>query len=221
MGVTLRAKDVPSFGHLDTCFPGHCPGPGHKLLPRWLGPDPGPHRGQYQLHPPGGLEERVTKKDAELICGGHDGWLVEIQAEHNGAHGNHKNRDIVKLISAKQGQNNIGTPGYNFQDQWWIGATCQGPHGDHNQGHWTWDHCGSDVQWFDFYDNEPNNWHSQNCLTFLKDQDIFGFGVYNWNDWGCDYVARYICEKAPMQRSTKPDQSPPSAKYRHLRRLWR
>merc|ERR1711962_1895003 len=38
----------------------------------------------------GGLEERVTKKDAELICGGHDGWLVEIQAEHNGHHGNHK-----------------------------------------------------------------------------------------------------------------------------------
>merc|ERR1712134_86171 len=113
----------------------------------------------------GGLEERVTKKDAELICGGHDGWLVEIQAEHGGHHGNHKNRDIVKLISAKQGQNNIGTPGYNFRDQWWIGATCQGPHGDHNQGHWTWDHCGSDVQWFDFYDDEPNNWHSRNRRT--------------------------------------------------------
>jgi len=163
----------------------------------------------------GGLEERVTKKDAELICGGHDGWLVEIQAEHNGHHGNHKNRDIVKLISAKQGQNNIGTPGYNFQDQWWIGATCQGPHGDHNQGHWTWDHCGSDVQWFDFYDNEPNNWHSQNCLTFLKDQDIFGFGVYHWNDWGCDYVARYICEKAPMMPSTTAAPEPETTAPEH------
>merc|ERR1711973_12212 len=142
----------------------------------------------------GGLEERVTKKDAELICGGHDGWLVEIQAEHNGHHGNHKNRDIVKLISAKQ-------------------------------GHWTWDHCGSDVQWFDFYDNEPNNWHSQNCLTFLKDQDIFGFGVYHWNDWGCDYVARYICEKAPMMPSTTAAPEPETtaaprvAKYQQFPRV--
>merc|ERR1711914_62627 len=169
----------------------------------------------------GGLEERVTKADAELICAGHGGWVVDMDEGHGPA----KNNALKKLISDKQGQNNPGTPGYNFQDQWWIGATCNGPHGEHNQGNWVWDHSNTTVEWYDWYDDEPNDWHHQNCLTFLKDQDIFGFGVYHWNDWGCDYVARYICEKAPMKRSakaeTKPDQSPPSAKYRHLRRLWR
>ena len=44
--------------------------------------------------------------------------------------------------------------------------------------------------------DEPNDWHSQDCLAFLKDQDIFGFGVWHWNDWDCDSAAGYICEKA-------------------------
>merc|ERR1719433_1074752 len=77
----------------------------------------------------GGLEERVTKSDAELICAGHGGWVVDMDEGHGPA----KNNAIKKLISDKQGQNNVGPPGYNFQDQWWIGATCDGPHGDHNQ----------------------------------------------------------------------------------------
>ena len=29
---------------------------------------------------------------------------------------------------------------------------------------------------FDWMKNEPNDWHGQNCLTFLKDQ------VTNWGD---------------------------------------
>lgn len=49
---------------------------------------------------------------------------------------------------------------------------------------------------FDWMRDEPNDWHSQDCLTFLKDQDIFGFGVWHWNDWDCDSTAGYICEKA-------------------------
>ena len=44
--------------------------------------------------------------------------------------------------------------------------------------------------------DEPNDWHSQDCLTFLKDQDIFGYFVWHWNDWDCDSTAGYICEKA-------------------------
>jgi len=44
--------------------------------------------------------------------------------------------------------------------------------------------------------NEPNDWHGQNCLTFLKDQDIFGFGVWHWNDWDCSQTARFICERS-------------------------
>ena len=43
--------------------------------------------------------------------------------------------------------------------------------------------------------DEPNDWHSQDCLTFLKDQDIFGYFVWHWNDWDCDSEDGYIFEK--------------------------
>ena len=32
----------------------------------------------------GGLDETVTKSDAELICGGHDGRLVDMDEGHHG-----------------------------------------------------------------------------------------------------------------------------------------
>ena len=35
-----------------------------------------------------------------------------------------------------------------YDDQWWIGATVHGPHGDHNYGNWTWDHTGTEITWF-------------------------------------------------------------------------
>ena len=47
---------------------------------------------------------------------------------------------------------------------------------------------------YDWMREEPNDHHSQNCLTFLKDQDIFGFFVWHWNDWDCGATAGYICE---------------------------
>merc|ERR1719391_657405 len=145
----------------------------------------------------GGLEERVTKADAELICAGHGGWLVDMDEESEHHHGS-KNRFIKGLISDAVGQGNIGIPGYKYDDQWWIGAECNGPHNENNWGNWVWDHSNTSVTWFDWMNGEPNNWHQQRCLTYLKDQDIFGFGVYHWNDWGCDYNARFICERAPF-----------------------
>ena len=30
-----------------------------------------------------------------------------------------------------------------------------------------------------------------NELDISNYQDVFGYGAYHWNDWGCDYVARY------------------------------
>ena len=53
--------------------------------------------------------------------------------------------------------------------------------------------CPHDVR-YDWMREEPNDHHSQNCLTFLKDQDIFGFFVWHWNDWDCGATAGYICE---------------------------
>merc|ERR1711951_237016 len=114
----------------------------------------------------------------------------------------HKNQFIKGLISDAVGQGNIGIPGYKYDDQWWLGAHCRGPHGEKNWGDWSWDHSNTTIEWFDWMGGEPNDWHRQRCLTFLKNQDIFGFGVYHWNDWGCDYTARYICEKAPMMPTT-------------------
>merc|ERR1719430_1649964 len=61
------------------------------------------------------------------------------------------------------------------------------------------DHGGGEIRYYDWMRHEPNDCHSQNCLTFLKDQDIFGFGVYHWNDWDCESTARFICERDPLK----------------------
>merc|ERR1712002_924278 len=91
----------------------------------------------------------------------------------------------------------------SFHDAWlvdldegWIGATCDGHHDDHDWGYWTWDHAGTEVTWFDWADVEPNDWHRQNCLTYLTFFDPFGYHATHRNDWDCQQTARYICEKA-------------------------
>merc|ERR1712168_851237 len=56
-------------------------------------------------------------------------------------------------------------------------------------------HNGAEVGWYDWMRDEPNDWHRQQCLTFLKLADPVGYGVYHWNDWDCEAVARYICQK--------------------------
>merc|ERR1711890_113179 len=138
-----------------------------------------------------------------------DGWHVSdvgdtieciLLSNMDEGHGGEKNYLLKKLISDAEGQGRPGQPGQQWGDQWWIGATVNGPHSDHQYGNWTWDHTGTSLDWFDWMRNEPNDWRQQNCLTFLKDQDIFGFGVHHWNDWGCDQLARYICERAPLVR---------------------
>merc|ERR1712059_39757 len=100
-----------------------------------------------------GLEERVTKEDAVAICAYHEGWLVDMDE----GHGPEKNRFLRHLVTEAAGQGDAGWPGPKFDDQWWIGATVQGHHSDHQ------------------------------------------YGNYYWNDWGCDQIARYICERAPLE----------------------
>ncbi|XP_023348150.1 uncharacterized protein LOC111716874 isoform X2 [Eurytemora carolleeae] len=142
----------------------------------------------------GGLQERVTKHDAEILCGAHDGNLVTMDEGHGGQ----KNEKIKKMIADKAGQGSIGIPGLQYDEQWWIGATVRGHHNENNWGNWVWDEHNTSVTWFDWMKDEPNDWQGQNCLTFVKDQDIFGFGFYGWNDWGCENVARYICERPTL-----------------------
>jgi len=143
----------------------------------------------------GGVTEMVTNVDAAIICQFHGGWLVNMDGDNGPA----KNNFIKSLISDADGPGGIGIPGMQYSTQWWLGAHVSGPHGDHNWGHWTWDQTGVEVTWFDWMRNEPNDWHGQNCLTFLKDQNMFGSGVYHWNDWDCNSAARYICQKTPDQ----------------------
>merc|ERR1712002_1270089 len=140
----------------------------------------------------GDIDERVTKDDARVICSSHEGWLVDMDEGQGGE----KNSMLKQLISQADGHR-PDWPGPQFDDQWWIGATCYGPHGSHNWGEWKWDHTGTDIDWYDWTRGEPNDWQTQNCLTFLKLADVFGFGSYHWNDWDCDATARYICERAP------------------------
>jgi len=137
-----------------------------------------------------GVDERVTKSDAETICAFHEGWLVDMDE----GRGPQKNNLIKSLISAVD-PHVPQIPGMQYDDQWWIGATVHGPHGDHNYGNWTWDHTGTEITWYDWMRNEPNDWHGQNCLTFLKWGDPVGFGIYHWNDWDCNQLARFICER--------------------------
>merc|ERR1719430_1655418 len=149
----------------------------------------------------GGLEERVTKADAEIICAYYEGWLVDMDE----GHGPQKNHLLKKLIRDAEGPGTPGFPGMRYGDQWWIGATVHGPHGDHNWGDWKWDHTDVEIEWYDWMRDEPNDWHGQNCLTFLKDQDVLGFSVYHWNDWDCERPSRYICERAPISLQSNPE----------------
>merc|ERR1712127_1140899 len=136
-----------------------------------------------------GLEERVTNADAAVLCAFHEGWLVDMDEGHGPA----KNNLLKSLISDAMGDGEPGRAGMQYDDQWWIGATVSGPHDDHQWGDWRWDHSGAEISWYD--------WRRQNCLTYLKDQDIFGHGVYHWNDWDCNDYARFICERPPLSRS--------------------
>merc|ERR1719391_416728 len=142
------------------------------------------------------LEERVTKADAEAICAFHKAWLADMDEGTGGQ----KNNILKQLVSQADGRGQPGRPGMQWDDQWWLGATCMGEHGSHNWGDWKWDHSGSDVEWYDWSRNEPNDWRTQNCLTFLKEQDIFGYGTYHWNDWDCASTARFICERDPISK---------------------
>merc|ERR1719334_1940997 len=99
-----------------------------------------------------GLKEKVTKADAAAISGFHEGWLVDMDE----GWGSQKNNLLKSMIVDKEGEiGHHGGPGMQWEDQWWIGATVSGRHGDHNWGNWTWDHTGGEIKWYD--------WISQNC----------------------------------------------------------
>ena len=44
----------------------------------------------------------------------------------------------------------------------------KGPHDEHTPGKWIWEHSNTTVDWFDWAPGEPNNYHKQQCLTYLR-----------------------------------------------------
>jgi hypothetical protein len=142
-------------------------------------------------------EVRVTHADANLLCKTHDAWLAEPDdgpGDNYWLVGQLIERHTVKKMmeNVNAGENNLGEP--HFEDQYWIGARSYTHHNEHNPGEWIWEKLNTTVNWFDWAPNEPNDYHRQQCLSYLRydyGRDIF----YNWNDWDCNAVADYICEK--------------------------
>ena len=131
-------------------------------------------------------------------------WTVEI-------HDTEMNK-FVKEQLVKHYEPQYLIPGIKFDKQYWIGAKVHDPHhGESHYGNWTWTHSGREVGFFDWMHNEPNDWHTQNCMAYLVDQDVFGFGAWHWNDWSCDYVASVICQKPCAGQSSPAPPAPTTA----------
>ena len=43
-------------------------------------------------------------------------------------------------------------------------------HSEGDPGTWMWPHQNTTVEWFDWADGQPNNYHGQNCLVSNEEQ---------------------------------------------------
>jgi len=132
----------------------------------------------------GNKDEQITHNDASLLCQGMNGILAEVP---DGPNLNHW--IVEKLLQKHDRMTSEGEPRRPIVDtQYWLGAT-------KNSGDWTWETQGTEIQWYDWGDDEPTNNFGENCLTYILYQDIFGFKDFKWNDWNCDTAADFICER--------------------------
>jgi len=167
----------------------------------------------WELHKPEGKDTcscflfadayvRVNHADATTLCNARGGWLAQIEGAPE------ENYWIVdKLIGLLP---NKGAPKYSGQEeldgphwdyQYWIGAKSYTKHNDHNPGEWVWEATNTTVEWFDWAEGEPNDYHRQQCMSYLL-YTYFGNPTFQWNDWDCNTVADYICEKPCSMNST-------------------
>jgi len=134
--------------------------------------------------------ERVSHGDASLLCQAHDAMLAEPVEGHL----NHWIvEQLMKRMSEKTSEGE-GLEGPHYEDQWWLGGKSYTKHDTHNPGEWIWESTNTTVDWFDWAPGEPNDYHRQQCLVYIR-YDYFGNPTYNWNDWDCNTVADYICQK--------------------------
>jgi len=135
---------------------------------------------------------QASHADATAICKGHDAWLAEL--EEGGRDNGWVVGQLMNRLSEKP-QNNAELKGPHFEDQWWIGAKSYTHHDEHQPGKWVWEHLNQTVEWFDWAPGEPNDYHRQQCMSYLRYRYDPFYQTYEWNDWDCNDVADYICEK--------------------------
>ena len=41
-------------------------------------------------------------------------------------------------------------------------------HSEEHPGEWIWEHTNNTVQWFDWAPNEPNDYHRQQCMAYVR-----------------------------------------------------
>merc|ERR1711993_56610 len=164
----------------------------------------------WELHHPEGKDEckcflfadayvRVNHADATSLCQARGGKLAEPD---DGAEDNYwiVSKLLEKFTKDKpQGGEELEGP--HWDDQWWIGAKSYTKHNEHNPGEWTWEVLNTTVEWFDWAPGEPNDYHRQQCMAYLR-YTYFGAPTFYWNDWDCNTVADYICEKPCAMNST-------------------
>jgi len=128
-----------------------------------------------------GPDEKVPKNHADILCATHGGWVAEL--DHPG---------INYWLKAKM----LDASPVGERADYWLGATTKGYHNENHWGEWTWPHKNQTVKWFDWANNEPNDYHNENCLVMHEYYTWLPlFRDYYWNDKGCDTMAHYICQK--------------------------
>jgi len=133
---------------------------------------------------------QVSKEEAKLLCAGHGGWLAEPDRPSLNYWIKHK---LLELYTP-----NLAVPWGNM---FWLGAVTEDHHSDHVNGNWRWEHANTSVEWFDWGDHEPNDYHTQNCLTFMEYRNPIFQNIrdYFWNDADClgyeTGLNHYICTK--------------------------
>ena len=106
-------------------------------------------------------EERVTKDDADILCGAHEAWVAEL--DHPGINYWLKSQMLNRFEAGDR---------TNF----WMGAFTERRHDAEFPGDWYWNHSREEVTWFDWAEGEPNNqYYGDYCMGFMEVHDPLYF----------------------------------------------
>merc|ERR1712141_519170 len=142
-------------------------------------------------------DTRVNHADATALCNAKGGWLAEID-DIDWHHVDNQwlvDRLLDIHFHRNQDKSKANLEGPHYDDQWWIGARSYTDHSEEHPSEWVWEHANTTVQWFDWAPNQPDDYHRQQCLAFIR-YTVYGITyTYHWNDWDCNsQLADYICE---------------------------